>query len=391
MKILSLCFEDISNPSGGLGKWVVETYTRLSEMGHSISTVGFGFRQKDRGVWTLNSRGKRKCLSRSDFTTKVGEFSFIQVPSLVDFAVKDQAIIHLIQNESLVKTVLAFYPKEKFDIIHIHDYHAYRAAAVLKVLYKGSKIVMHSHLSDLIWHAKNAETETDKFFLSQELAALNGSNKIIAVSEHYKNSLAEFSGRDDIAVVHNGVDYKHLSMVSSDKTKDKTVCFCGRMTEQKGFSLLFKSIKELKGVKFNIISRIHPDSKKQCGLFKEFKQILDTHKNVTWFNDELSDEQKYKIMKSATVGVMPSTHEPFGLVALEFMALGVPLITTGVDGLGEFCIKENSILIDVTSEAIFRAIKKFKPSGNMLLNATRTAQKYTWDKTAREVEAVLCC
>jgi glycogen(starch) synthase len=47
------------------------------------------------------------------------------------------------------------------------------------------------------------------------------------------------------------------------------------------------------------------------------------------------DAGRRGLYSAAEVGVMPSTHEPFGIVALEFMAAGVPLISTEVGGLGE--------------------------------------------------------
>lgn len=91
--------------------------------------------------------------------------------------------------------------------------------------------------------------------------------------------------------------------------------------------------------------------------------------------------------------VMPSSQESFGMVALEAMAHGVPLVTTRAGGLKEIVNANNAKIIPaVTARAIANAIelmlKHPQLTNQRVRNARATARRYTWHRAAAHYKAV---
>ena len=103
----------------------------------------------------------------------------------------------------------------------------------------------------------------------------------------------------------------------------------------------------------------------------------------------LEGQDRADWLTSADVVVMPSLHEPFGIVALEAMASGAVLLQTGVNGLAEFCNDSNSIRIEPNARSIVaavnRAIIEREESAIMTRNAHETAKRFTWGGVADRV------
>lgn len=132
---------------------------------------------------------------------------------------------------------------------------------------------------------------------------------------------------------------------------------------------------------FELIANISPTVEKTNPLVKRLKKLKLTCRNFEWHN-HLDEDKKWKLMKIADIAIMPSLHEPFGIVALEWMGLGVPLIVSNIDGLSEFCNHENSTPINPLF--LTNAIKNHERCVERLRNATETAKQFTWERTAKE-------
>ena len=123
-------------------------------------------------------------------------------------------------------------------------------------------------------------------------------------------------------------------------------------------------------------------------LFRSFlRREAEQLRNLTWLN-RVDQPTKWLLMKSADVGLVPSLHEPFGIVALEWMALEVPLMTTGVDGLADFTDRRNSIVVKYDVDAWSDALKRFKRSPKMVERALDTARKHSWRRAADDTTKV---
>ena len=106
-------------------------------------------------------------------------------------------------------------------------------------------------------------------------------------------------------------------------------------------------------------------------------------------------KEKLDILSSSDLILMPSNHEPFGLVALEALSAGqngkTILCSSFVDGMGEFLTEDSAIKCGTSSNEITEGIYKFLnmkeiDKKNMRNNGCKLAQKYTWDDCVKQIE-----
>jgi glycosyltransferase involved in cell wall biosynthesis len=100
-------------------------------------------------------------------------------------------------------------------------------------------------------------------------------------------------------------------------------------------------------------------------------------------------QDKVNLLHSADAVIMPSKHEPFGIVALEALASKNILIGSRVDGLGDFLNDYNSINCGLTAEEMSEAMYKFtqltdSEKETMIENGIKTCEQYKWDEIADE-------
>lgn len=115
--------------------------------------------------------------------------------------------------------------------------------------------------------------------------------------------------------------------------------YVGRIATMKGVEPLLDAI-EAKDTGYVVVmaGAVNATTKSEADnwmVTKRIKELQRQHpERLQWLDYQHGQDLK-DLYAAASVGLMPSTHEPFGIVALEFMAMGVPLICTDVDGLGE--------------------------------------------------------
>lgn len=107
----------------------------------------------------------------------------------------------------------------------------------------------------------------------------------------------------------------------------------------KGIEPLLEAIEqEDTGYLTLLVGAVNANSKEEAdawGITKRIKALQEAHpERLRWLDYQTGQDLK-DLYACATIGLMPSIHEPFGIVALEMMAMGIPLISTEVDGLGE--------------------------------------------------------
>jgi len=228
-----------------------------------------------------------------------------------------------------------------FDIIHAHDWMTVPCSSEAK-LYTGSNLVLTFHSLEFK-RSMGAQTLESRMIESIEWWGSYDAQKLIVCSESMKRDVV---GRfnvpgDKVAVIPNGIDPSRLNVkvdVSETRRRynvfwgERMILFVGRLTHQKGCEYLIRAMPHVLG-KHNAKLVIVGDGPSRGFLESEAKRLGLSDRII--FTGFLPDEEMIRLLKSADVLVVPSVYEPFGIVALEGMAAGVPVIVSDIDGLSE--------------------------------------------------------
>jgi len=228
---------------------------------------------------------------------------------------------------------------------------------------------------------------------------------LIAVSESTKKDLIEKLGiePDKITVIYEGVDHKKFK-VQSAKFKVEEVrrkygingdylLFVGTIQPRKNLVRLIQAFSTL-GAQLSTLSLVIVG--KKGWLFEEIYEApkrFGVEERVKFLGYVPTDDI-VTLLNGALAFVFPSLYEGFGLVVLEALACGCPVVTSNISSLPEV-VGEAGILVDPYSlEDIARGIKEIleldeRQRQQLIARGLKQAQKFAWEKTARETITVL--
>ncbi|MBU8881155.1 glycosyltransferase [Bacillus sp. FJAT-29790] len=238
------------------------------------------------------------------------------------------------------KTILALMTKGKsYDVVHAHYvFPSGLLAYFFKKLF-GTRLIVTAHGGDI---DKMARKNKQIYSLTKKI--LQEADQVIAVGQElYDTIVDEFSVPvNRISIINMGVNrdvFKPISKIEARKTCDiKTeeipILYVGNLIKQKGLLELVEAIRLLKKSEPNVrLFLIGPDKdqsfKKE--LFERIQQ-LNINNEVSYLGVK-SQKEISEWMSASEVFVLPSHIEGFGLVALEAMACGTPVVGTNVGGL----------------------------------------------------------
>ena len=134
------------------------------------------------------------------------------------------------------------------------------------------------------------------------------------------------------------------------KENEKVIMFCGRTVVGKGIKeliLAFKRMKNINNAKLLIVGNSAFGKNIQTEFDRELIKISQDIKDKIVFTSFIPNDDLYKIHNIADIAVVPTiTEEAFGMVVVEAMASGLPLIVTKSGGIPEIVNEENAIIVD---------------------------------------------
>jgi glycosyltransferase involved in cell wall biosynthesis len=197
-----------------------------------------------------------------------------------------------------------------FDIIHSHEYLPWLAAQRMSA---PMLTTLHGRLD------------------RPEIAALLGAHReqaLVSISDAQRRPLAELD-LNWIRTVHHGLDLERRFALGAGA--GGYLVFLGRMAAEKGAVSAIR-IATRAGLKLKIAARVAPEEEEY--FKREVEPLLD-HPLVEWVG-EANDEQKARLMQGA-LGLLVPIHwdEPFGLVFIEALACGTPVLSRPLGSLPE--------------------------------------------------------
>lgn len=278
--------------------------------------------------------------------------------------------------------------EQAFDIVHAHDWVTYRAGVSVQSVVR-KPLVVHVHS---IEHDRALESPNPQI-CAIEKEGLLAADRVIAVSRYTRRRITEIYRMDPrkVEVIHNGINEDaHLSTrLGLSEHRPKTVLFVGRLTAQKGpqYFLLAaeRVLKSAPDIRFLIVG----DGDMRSHLEKMVEKLGITDRVL--FTGFLSQFDLDRVYTLANVCVMTSVSEPFGLVVLEAMKHGVPVIVprhAGVTEVVRHCLRIDYWDIDSIAEEILAVINNDSLAEELARNAAQEVAKLTWKRAARKLITV---
>ena len=249
---------------------------------------------------------------------------------------------------------------EGVDLVHSHTWYANLAGHLAKLIHDIPHVVTTHSLEPL--RPWKREQLGGGYALSSfcERTAVEGADAIIAVSEGMRDDvLTAYPSLDPdrIEVIYNGVDpeaYRPVEQTSAltehgiDPDRAYAV-FVGRITRQKGVVHLLDAAEHLPAGTQLVLCAGTPDTPEIAAEFRtRVADLEDAPVEVIWIDRMLPRDEVVQILSHARVFVCPSIYEPFGIVNLEAMACGLPVVASAVGGIVEYVVPgENGWLVDV--------------------------------------------
>ncbi|WP_434599402.1 glycogen synthase [Streptomyces sp. A5-4] len=299
------------------------------------------------------------------------------------------------------------------ELVHSHTWYANLAGHFAKLLY-GIPHVMTSHSLEPLRPWK-AEQLGGGYALSgwAERTAIESADAVVAVSHGMRaDILSSYPALDPdrVRVVHNGID---TSLYRPDPGTDVLerigvdpgrpyVLFVGRITRQKGVPHLLRAARRLDPATQLVLCAGAPDTPE---IEREFRELVDelrrTRDGVHWIPEMLPRPEVIQLLTHAAVFVCPSVYEPLGIVNLEAMACGTPVVASAVGGIPEVVEDgRNGLLVayDASDAGAFEAgiadaLNRLTGDRNTatrmgVAGRERAVREFGWDAVARRTVEV---
>jgi alpha-maltose-1-phosphate synthase len=239
---------------------------------------------------------------------------------------------------------------EGAQLVHSHTWYANLGGHLAKLVHDIPHVVTTHSLEPL--RPWKREQLGGGYALSSfcERTAITGADAVIAVSQGMRDDvLACYPDTDPerVVVIHNGVDpdvYRPVEgtdvLVANGVDPDRPYAiFVGRITRQKGVVHLLDAAAHLPAGAQLVLCAGAPDTPAIAEEFRSrIAELDDAPVDIVWIERMLPRGQVVQLLSRARVFVCPSIYEPFGIVNLEAMGCGIPVVASAVGGIPEIVL-----------------------------------------------------
>ncbi len=278
------------------------------------------------------------------------------------------------------------------DVIHVHDWMTFPSGIEAKKISK-KPLLAHVHSTEMDrsgGHGINPEV----FKIEKE--GVEKADKIIAVSQFTKSQILRNYNinQDKISVVYNAVDKEEFSINDQDKdypdfNNKKVVLFLGRITLHKGPDYFIKAAKKVLDQRDDVIFVVSGSGDMENQVVEQAADLGIADRVL--FTGFLRNKELKKIYKMATLYVMPSVSEPFGITPLESLACKTPVLVSNQSGISEIlrhCLKVDFWDIDEMANKIISVLDNKELEECLADNGFLEIDRFRWDNAAEKILAI---
>jgi glycosyltransferase involved in cell wall biosynthesis len=271
-----------------------------------------------------------------------------------------------------------------FDVIHAHDWLTYLAGLLVKKL-SGKPLVVHVHATEF-----DRSPRTNALVYEIERLGMQGADKVITVSNLSRNTIINkyYIQPQKVITAYNGVLQNETTSVYPKKISDRLVTFLGRITYQKGPEYFLeaaeKVLARVQNVRF-VMAGSGDLMEKMIRLTASKRMSHHFH-----FTGYLKSGEVERMLSLTDIFVMPSVSEPFGIVALEAIRAGVPIIISKQSGAAE--VLPHALTFDYwdtdcLADQIYGLLNHSSLVKTAKLRNQKSLKKLTWERAAARVSS----
>lgn len=308
----------------------------------------------------------------------------------------------------LTANLMAFATRRSihYDIAYSHYWLSGAVAAKLKEAW-GIRFV---HMYHTLGHMKkriraNEFYRPDKRIMT-EAHILRWADRIIAATPAEQAQLRWLyrASRRQIEVIPPGVSPERFQSASSAEARQalgidpesSMLLFVGRIEPLKAVDTILEALYVLRGKAPGLLKRLHfvivgGDPKSKHDIEMQRLQDMSIQLGIAQFVSFVGAKEQSQLpvyYAAATAVIMPSDYESFGMVALEAMSSGTPVIASQVGGL-QFLVRDQETGFHIPArepislaECVIALVSDPSKTAAMGLSASRIAKEYTWTQIA---------
>lgn len=366
----------VGDALAGLG-WDVDMFTRQSDANNSRIV------QHQKFCRTIRlTAGPETFIPRQEIFEHCDQF----VEELLKFARKEGREYALIHTNYWLSAWVGLELRRRLSLPMIHTYHSLGA-----VKYQSVKEPPH----------------TASRRLEIEKATLETANCIVATSPQERDDLRSLvSTRGNIEIIPCGTDIHRFGSISHEQARaklgfaptEKIIYYVGRFDPRKGIETLVRAVHQsqflgkdpLRLIIAGAYSPGQSDGEEKDRITKIVEELGLSE--ITEFPGRISDENLPVYFAAADVCVVPSHYEPFGLVPIEAMASGTPVVGSAVGGLNFTVVSEETGLLvppkdeQAFAKAIDRVLNDPQWRNQLGENARkRMESEFSWEGVASQL------
>jgi len=331
-----------------------------------------------------------------------------------EFVPKEEIYLYL--NEFFMNTIRWIEEHDKnYSLVHSHYWYSGSVALKIKD-HLEIPMVHNCHSLGRVKYEvldQNKPVYADMRLLEEELILKRANAVIASTPQEVKNilDLYHVTG-ENIELIRTGVDKRLFRPIDKETAVKKTgivfkniILFVGRITKAKGLRILVKALAKVKkefneDIKLLVIGGDNSGvmhSKEESKEKKHLKRLikkLDLKDNVIFLGPVNRELLPY-VYAISDVCAVPSLYESFGLVAVEAMSCGTPVIASKVGGLAHTVIDGYSGLhflpgrSDHLAKAILKLVTDSEKMEKIGINARlRTAREFGLERTVKQIKSL---
>lgn len=380
MEILYITKTSILSDGGGGEERARQVTERLASRGHDV-TVLCGGTDLELPKWTSDS-------GRTIRHVSCIPASLFRFPKLSFYATR-----YLFSVFSLPVLFWLLLTRD-FDVI-VENMTPYPSLSLIGSKVMGIPIVavQHEFYDRSCYRTYDPITATIQLVV-QNILRVGTYSAVIVPTSHVARKLTNYGvNKSRIVIVPNGVDVDRYRLTDLERNPGSLITV-GRLSKRKGQDTILEAFREVHERASDTELNVLGDGPARSEL-EEYTAALGISDAVT-FHGYVESDEKIEMMNKAGIFVFASRQEGFGLVLLEAMAAGLPVVATKLPVYDDFFQQgKNGRLLETRDPALFatQVLELLNDSEQVSDIRARNRQKaagFSWESTVDETENLLC-